>query len=84
MFLIVSKKAFYISHVLLSQKVKGVIMWNVQHIYVQMIIKIWADFQICISVPLRPMVKSNQYKILQSSLVVWQRQLDNDPKGGQN
>ena len=49
-----------------------------------MIIKMSADFQICISVLLRPMVKSKQYKILQSSLVVWQRQLDNDPKGGQN
>ena len=84
MFLIVFKKTFYISHVLLPQKVKGVIMWTAQHIYVQMTIKTWADFQICISVPLRFMVKSKQYKILQSSLVAWQRQLDNDPKGGQN
>ena len=32
MFLNDCKQTFYISHVRISQKVKGVLMWNLQHI----------------------------------------------------
>ena len=52
MFLNVCKQTFHISHMSISRKVKGVLMSNLQH-YVHMKAKILADFQICISVPLR-------------------------------
>ena len=45
----VCKQTFHISHVGISQKVKYVLMWNLQ----QMKLKILAKFQICISVTLR-------------------------------
>ena len=32
MFLNVCKQTFYVSHVHISQKVKGVLMWNLQHL----------------------------------------------------
>ena len=48
MFLKICKQTFHISHVCIFQKVKGVLMWNIQHIKT----KILADFQFCISVPL--------------------------------
>ena len=32
LFLYVCKQSFHISHMRLSQKVKGVVMWNLQHI----------------------------------------------------
>ena len=35
----------------ISQKVKDVLMWNLQHSF-HMKTKIFTDFQICISVPL--------------------------------
>ena len=47
----VCKQTFHISHMRISQKVKGILMWNVQQI-----IFIWrqilVDCQICISIPL--------------------------------
>ena len=48
MFVNVYKQAFHVSHGHLSQKVKGVLMWDLHH----MTTKILADSQICISVPL--------------------------------
>ena len=48
LFLNVCKQTFHTSHMHMSQKVKGVLTWNLQHI----IFKILADFQICSSVPL--------------------------------
>ena len=47
---------FHISDVHISQKVKGVLMWNLRHIIFYMKTKILADFQICISVPLRAII----------------------------
>ena len=49
----VCKQTFHTSHVHISQKVKGVLMWNLQHNYLYMKTKILTDFDICISVPLR-------------------------------
>ena len=46
------QQTFHISHVCISQKVKGALMENVQHIIFIMKTKILAYFQICISVPL--------------------------------
>ena len=57
MFLNVCKQILHISHVRISQKVKGVLMWNLQHIFLHMKTKILADFQICISAPL--IIKAN-------------------------
>ena len=50
MFLNACKHAFHISHMHISQKVKGVLMWKLQHIVFKT--KIFADLQICISIPL--------------------------------
>ena len=47
---------FHISDEHISQKVKGVLMWNLRHIIFYMKTKILADFQICISVPLRAII----------------------------
>ena len=44
---------FQVSHLCIAQKVKGVLMWNLSHIIFHTKMKILADFQICISVPLR-------------------------------
>ena len=42
----------HICHVCISQKVKGVLLSNLQHHYFVIKTKILADVQICISVPL--------------------------------
>ena len=47
------KQTFDVSHQRISQKVKGALMWNVQHIYFRMKTKVLVDVQICIGVPLR-------------------------------
>ena len=46
----VCEQTFYISHLCISQNVKGFLMWHLRHFYSKT--KILADFQICISVPL--------------------------------
>ena len=56
LFLNVCKQTFHISHVRISQKLKGVFMRNRKHIIFIMKTKILADFQICIGVPLFPSV----------------------------
>ena len=45
LFLNVCKQTFYISHVYLSQKLKGVFMWNLQHIIFIWRMKKLADFR---------------------------------------
>ena len=52
MFLNVCKQTFHILHVRISQKLKSVLIWNLQHNIFNIKTKILADFQICISVPL--------------------------------
>ena len=47
----VCKQTFYISQVRISQKAKGVIMWNLRHIIFYVKVKVLTDFHICISVP---------------------------------
>ena len=53
MFLNICKQTFHISHVHISQKVKGVLLQNIQHIIFIWKRRYWKVFQICISVPLR-------------------------------
>ena len=54
-----NKLTVHVSHVRISQKVKGISTWNLQHITF-----IWrqilADFQICISVPLSALTDNSQ------------------------
>ena len=57
LFLNVCKESFHITHVCISQKVKYVLMCNLQHI---MKTKIVADFQICLNVPLKISQNSQQ------------------------
>ena len=45
MFLNVCKETFHISHVLISQKVKGVLMWNLRHIIFIWIQRYWQIFK---------------------------------------
>ena len=51
----VCKETLHVSHVRIPQKVKSVLMQNIQH-YFHM--KILADFQICTSVPLKSFINS--------------------------
>ena len=49
----VSEQTFHISHVRIAQIVNGVLMWSFKHIIFIMKTKILADYQICVSAPLR-------------------------------
>ena len=51
----VSEQTFHISHVRIAQIVKGVLMWSFKHIIFIMKTKMLADYQICVSAPLRPL-----------------------------
>ena len=53
LFLNVCRETFQISSLYITQKVKGVLMWNLQTYDFHMKPKILGDFQICFSVPLR-------------------------------
>ena len=60
-FLKVCKQTFHISHVLISKKLNGVLIWNLAHTwpiahgtyYLNIKTKVLTDFPIGISVPLR-------------------------------
>ena len=51
LFLNVCNENFHVSHMCISQNVKGVLMWNSRH-YFHVKTKILVDFQICISMSL--------------------------------
>ena len=55
----VCKLTFHIPHVRATQKIKVVLMRNLQH-YFHMKTKILADFQVCVSVPLKTYYKRAQ------------------------
>ena len=71
MFLNVCEQTLHISEVRLSQKVKGVLIKILTH-YFHMKAKILADFQICMSVPLKhskKLVKTNGRMIIVDHII---------------
>ena len=64
MLLNVCKQTFHISYMRLSQNVKSVLMRNIWHIIFMWRRRILADFQICISVPLRNVVSWSAASLL--------------------
>ena len=75
MFLNVCKQTFLISYMRISQKAKGVLMWNLQHI-IFMWRQIFADFQICISVPfnIKILAKSNKIELSEEFIAMWKEE----------
>ena len=61
MFLKVCKQTVHLSHVRTTQKVKGVLTWNLQHNYFHMQARILTNFQFCISVPLTMKIIENRF-----------------------